>query len=278
MLQKSNWAGARQLFWHLVALAVTAFGVAQGGLWWLPCLLCYSVLLVFLFTAQHEATHRTAFRTPWINLWLARVVGWLLFNPALWFQYFHLAHHRHTRDPLRDPELAGTEPDTLMRFLWHVLGWQVMWSGWRTVVRNGFGRCDEPWLPMSQRAAVARESRVMIALYVVALCVSVALGSWWLVEYWLLPLVLGQPVLRLYLMAEHGRCPAVSNMFENTRTTFTNALIRRIAWNMPYHSEHHAFPSVPFHKLPSWHRHVADHLRCTERGYLRFHRGYLENL
>ena len=66
--------------------------------------------------------------------------------------------------------------------------------------------------------------------------------------------LLGQPFLRAYLLAEHARCPHVANMLENTRTTFTTALVRLIAWNMPFHAEHHAYPAVPFHKLPRFPR------------------------
>ena len=39
-------------------------------------------------------------------------------------------------------------------------------------------------------------------------------------------------------------------MLENSRTTYTNALVRFLAWNMPFHAEHHAWPSIPFHALP----------------------------
>ena len=66
----------------------------------------------------------------------------------------------------------------------------------------------------------------------------------------MLPVLLGQPALRLYLLAEHGDCPRVANMFENTRTTFTTAMMRFLAWNMPYHVEHHVYPQVPFYRLP----------------------------
>ena len=58
-------------------------------------------------------------------------------------------------------------------------------------------------------------------------------------------------------------------MLENTRTTFTTALVRLIAWNMPFHAEHHAYPAVPFHKLPRFHEFVRQHLRTTERGYVQ---------
>ena len=61
-------------------------------------------------------------------------------------------------------------------------------------------------------------------------------------------------------------------MLANTRTTFTTGLVRRLAWNMPYHAEHHAYPAVPFHALPRFHALVRDHLKTTERGYARFHR------
>jgi fatty acid desaturase len=59
-------------------------------------------------------------------------------------------------------------------------------------------------------------------------------------------------------------------MFENTRTTFTTRLVRLVAWNMPYHAEHHALPTVPFHKLPVLHEAVRAHLKTTANGYVRF--------
>jgi fatty acid desaturase len=54
----------------------------------------------------------------------------------------------------------------------------------------------------------------------------------------------------LYLMAEHTGCALSSDMLANSRTTLTNAAVRFIVWNMPFHAEHHAFPSPPFHALP----------------------------
>jgi fatty acid desaturase len=85
-------------------------------------------------------------------------------------------------------------------------------------------------------------------------------------------------VLRLYLLAEHGRCPAVTDMFANTRTTFTTRLVRFLAWNMPYHAEHHAMPSVPFHRLPELHALARPHLKQTEDGYTRFAARYAASL
>jgi fatty acid desaturase len=65
-------------------------------------------------------------------------------------------------------------------------------------------------------------------------------------------------------------------MFENTRTTFTTRAVRWLAWNMPYHVEHHVWPAVPFHRLPEVHRLMRDELRVTAEGYAAFTKGYLE--
>ena len=92
---------------------------------------------------------------------------------------------------------------------------------------------------------------------------------------WLLPVVLGQPALRLYLLAEHGDCPRVANMFEYTRTTITTRMMRFLAWNMPYHVEHHVYPAVPFHQLPALHKVMQAELRVTAAGYARFTQDYL---
>jgi len=43
--------------------------------------------------------------------------------------------------------------------------------------------------------------------------------------------------------------PHESNVFANTRSTRTNAFMRWACWQMQYHTAHHAFPGVPFHKL-----------------------------
>jgi fatty acid desaturase len=119
------------------------------------------------------------------------------------------------------------------------------------------------------------EARAYLLGYAALAALSLVARTEILLWLWLLPLLVGGPFLRAYLLAEHARCPHVANMLENTRTTFTNRLVRFLAWNMPYHAEHHAYPAAPFHQLPALHRLIRDHLRATERGYLRFNRKYL---
>ena len=85
----------------------------------------------------------------------------------------------------------------------------------------------------------------LIALYV---CIYMCVCT--LSPITLITLFTGQPFLRYYLLAEHNGCVAGSEIMKNTRTTYSWELINQLAWNMPYHAEHHAWPQVPFHALP----------------------------
>ncbi|WP_121063845.1 fatty acid desaturase [Chachezhania antarctica] len=274
---RSNRAGLRHLAVYMGALALTTALIAAKVPFWPLCLLLQGVLLVFLFTLSHECTHQTPFRSPWISDLVGHAIAPLLCLPFTWFRYFHLAHHRFTNDPERDPELAGGgRPETLGHWLLYLSGWLYWRSAAVTLSQNAFGTLDAPYLPPRRHTAIRREARILLAVYVgAALSLVFSPLLFWI---WLLPVVIGQPVLRLYLLAEHGLCPPVADMFENTRTTFTGRIVRFLAWNMPYHAEHHAYPSVPFHKLPTLHDLAQPHLKSTSPGYAAFTRSYLRRL
>jgi fatty acid desaturase len=202
------------------------------------------------------------------------VAGFLLLLPFEWFRYFHLAHHRWTNIVGKDPELAGKAPQSLRQWVWHVSGVPYWTSEARLMVALARGKVTDDFVPEGARERVVREARWMAVGYLAA-----GLSLVWtpvLLWVWIVPVLLGQPFLRLYLLAEHGDCPRVANMFQNTRTTFTNRLVRFLAWNMPYHVEHHVWPAVPFHRLPEVHGLMKDELQVTADGYVAFTKGYLE--
>ncbi len=278
MTTKADAPGLRRIALHLGLIAALGVLIALAVPLWPLLLVPQGIVIVFLFTALHEAVHRTAFATVWMNDAVARLAGFVIFIPSDWFRLFHFAHHRHTQDPAQDPELATPKPETWPAYVLHVSGLSV-WSGaLKVLVTNALGRNADGFVPGSARRTVRREARAMLAAYALLAVLSVAAGSTLLIWVWLLPALLGQPFLRLFLLAEHGRCPAVANMFENSRTTFTALAMRMLAWNMPYHSEHHAWPAVPFHRLPDLHRLTAPHLRVTEAGYTRFTTTYAAGL
>ena len=278
LTRKSDLRGLAHLTGHWGAIVLLGVLIAIGAPFWPLLMVGQGVLLVFLFTLLHETSHKTPFASKWLNEAVGHICGFLLFLPATWFRYFHFAHHRFTQIPGKDPELAAPKPETWGQYLAHLSGLPIWVSHAKTLLNNAKGGCTEDYVPEARRPEITREARLYLATYAVLFAVGVLSGATWLLYTWLIPILLGQPFLRVYLMAEHGRCAFVANMLENSRTTFTNRLIRAIAWNMPYHAEHHSFPTVPFYKLPDLHREIRPHLMVTERGYGRFHVGYAKTL
>ncbi|MGL5010248.1 MAG: fatty acid desaturase [Paracoccaceae bacterium] len=271
---RSDRAGLWHLAGHLGAIFACGALIAAGVPGWWALLPVQGVLVIFLFTLEHEATHKTPFASERVNDWVGRLCGFLILLPFTWFRYFHLAHHRWTNIPGRDPELEGAKPATKRAWVWHVSGVPYWISQGRLMLGLVTGRAAGDYLPAGALPRILLEARVMAVGYgLVGLSLLFSPVLFWV---WLLPVVLGQPFLRLYLLAEHGDCPQVANMFENTRTTFTTAVVRFLAWNMPYHAEHHVYPAVPFHQLPVLHGMMKDELRVTAEGYGAFTKAYLE--
>jgi fatty acid desaturase len=86
--------------------------------------------------------------------------------------------------------------------------------------------------------------------------------------FWVLPQLLCQPFLRAYVLAEHTGCTMDRNGLTNTRTTLTNRVVRLLMWNMPFHAEHHLYPSIPFHRLADAHRSLRNRLGFVQHGYI----------
>ncbi len=268
---RSDARGAARLGIHLVLLVATAVAtVRTWGTWWgMAAVPAEGIVLSALFCAAHECIHRTAFRSRRVNDAVAALAGAPLLLPSRWFRLFHAAHHRFTQDPARDPELRGWKPRTHAGIVAHALGLSYWWAMSGVVVRLARGRADAPYLAPGHRTAVVRQARRLAVAIVAAVVASAATRSWLLVQVWIVPALVGQPLLRGYLLAEHTGCPTVPDMTANTRTTLTNPLVRFLAWNMPFHTEHHAHPQVPFHQLPALHRAMAGDLQVVGRGYVR---------
>lgn len=241
-------------------------------------MLAHGVLLSFLFCPLHESVHRTAFRSGWLNRVVADAVGFLMVLPPRWFTAFHLAHHRFTQDPARDPELASAKPTRLGRYLYVLSGFEYWRRAWTGLLTRATGQADDAFLDSRLKARAIREARVYLGLYVLAAIVAALTDPRPFLVLWVGPALLGQPFLRAYLLAEHWGCPAVKDMWANTRTTLSLAPVRWLAWNMPYHAEHHANPGIPFHALPAYAAAEAHRRQVVASGYTAFHAERLEAL
>lgn len=277
---RNDAAAARRAAGHLgaIVLCAAALWAMLGSVWTVPLTLLLGYLLAFLFNALHETAHQTAFRTRAWNYRLGHLAGFVILLPYEYYRAFHWDHHRYTQDPLRDPELAVPPPTTTRALAWYVLGPPVWIGRIRMLLVHGLaGRVAEPWVAADKRRLIVVEARCYLLGYAAIASVSLA-GSWAALWLWLLPLMLGQWLLRPYLLAEHTGCAHTPNMLENTRTTYTNAFVHFFAWTMPYHAEHHAYPAVPFHALPKLNALLAAHIVHTEQSYVASARAVLRHV
>jgi fatty acid desaturase len=258
----SNGAGALQTLSHVGAIAVTGtlLWSASGSWWAVPVFMLHGVLLNFLYAGQHELSHWTVFRTGWLNEWVGRLFGFVLFYPRTFDQLQHMAHHRFTQDWERDGELARARYTMASYLLW-MSGVTYWYSRWRRILRFSFGIVSEPYVAAKRRAELVREARLHLGGYAMIAGVSAAAHSSAAVMLWLVPMVAMKSVHQLQNTIEHLGLPHEDNVLANTRSTRTNALMRWLAWQMQYHTAHHAFPGVPFHRLHDLHEAIF-----TERG------------
>jgi fatty acid desaturase len=279
---RSDAAGARRAAIHAALLVVTGWLVAISGPFTVvPAILALGLVQVALFAPAHEATHQTAFASRRANA----IVGWLAACPSLlnlhFYTAFHFAHHRHTQIPGQDPELDMERPHTPGAYLQRIAGlpyWRL-----RLLVIADCWRGDVSRYPyVSEQAAptVIRSVRAMSLLMGGGAVASGLLFGWTTpLLFWILPQLLCQPFLRAYVLAEHTGCAMDRNGLTNTRTTLTNAAVRLLMWNMPFHAEHHLYPSIPFHRLADAHVVLRDRLAVVEpRGYLRWNLAFLRAL
>jgi fatty acid desaturase len=278
LLKRSDKAGLTHLSLHLGAIAIGTSLIVQEVPLKPLVMLIQGTLLVFLFTTLHETVHQTPFMNRRLNDWVGRFCGFVVLVEPQWFRHFHLAHHRFTNMADKDPELSGPRPGTLGQYLWYLCGLPESVGRIKTLVRNAIKPNKDSFVSEHGKEGVKRQARIYVVIYFVLIGVSVAASTTVLLWVWLFPFLMAGPFLRAYLLAEHAGCPQVNSMFDNTRTTFTNSVVRFLAWNMPYHAEHHAYPAVPFYKLAEFHEHTKVHLTETENGYARFNRTYVTQL
>ncbi len=274
--------GAFRTAVHAALLLATGWLVAVAEGWaLLPAILALGLVQVALFAPAHEATHQTAFASRKANL----IVGWLAACPSLlnlhFYTAFHFAHHRHTQIPGQDPELDMESPNTLAAYVRRILGvpyWRLRLLVIADAWRGDMSRY--PYVSAQAAPTIIRSVRAMSLLMAGGAVASAMLFGWTTpFKFWILPQLLCQPFLRAYVLAEHTGCTQDRNGLTNTRTTLTNAVVRLLMWNMPYHAEHHLYPSIPFHRLADAHAMLRDKLGFVEsRGYARWNLGYVRQL
>lgn len=278
--QKANFSGLLRLLGHLAVMIIS------GYLWltidnWLfkfPALIIYGFSLAAMFAPLHECCHRTAFVNVRLNDLVAWLAGIFSFYNSSFYRRYHKWHHRYTRIPGKDPELEDPQATNWQEYLIEISGWNWWLGKFATHYKVATGKFENmPYISEDVQNEIIRSTRLQLAVYGGAIALSVIFQQPWFITFWLLPLAIGQPILRFILLAEHTGCTKDANALTNTRTTLTWFPIKFMMWNMPFHAEHHLYPAIPFHALPQAHQALKEHFQVIDEGYIKVNQNIINN-
>lgn len=252
--------------WVGLAVAAAAGGVALWGSWGaLPCLLAYGVLYGSASDSRwHEMGHGTAFRTRWLDEAVYQVASFCMMRePTVW-RWQHARHHSDTLVVGRDAEIVAMRPARLARILLNLVGLVDVPLALRLLVVHASGRLtaeERTFVPAEEARKVVRLSRIWLAIYLAVIGAAVASGSWIPVVLVGGPRLYGASLFVVYALTQHaGLGENVLDHRLNTRTVLMNPVHRFLYLNMNYHTEHHMFPLVPYHRLPALHEEIKGDL------------------
>ncbi|MEX0694307.1 MAG: fatty acid desaturase [Rhodospirillales bacterium] len=281
--RRNDISGLANLGFHFSALIASGglIYLAQGTLWIIPAMFVHGAIIAFLFAPMHETSHGTAFRTRWLNELVFRIVSLIYISPPMFFRYFHAAHHTYTQIPGKDPDVVMLSPGSWTRYFSYISSLPFWKRNITWFISHALGRVsdrDSWFIPEDELPRIYREARVMLTIYATLAVISVAMSSTVLLFYWLIPRIMGEPIMRWVRVTEHCGCEETADLRKNTRTTRAAGWFHLFFWNMSYHAEHHLCPAVPFHALPDLHDRVGDVLHPVGRGYLAVHGLVLRNI
>lgn len=276
LVQKSNLWGAWAIAstWLSIAALLAVAVLLPHPLIWLLCVVLLGGRQLALAVLAHEAAHGTLFRSRSLNDGLA---DWLTARP-IWqdvrrYREHHRQHHRHTG--------TGQDPDLSLH-----RGLPVSKASlWRKFLRDAFGltglklafgllmmdlgyfrytvAADVQRLPQEGRRPLDRVvdglrhfGPVVLSNGLIYAALAMA-GVGWVYGLWVLAWFTSFPVvLRIRSIAEHGLCPQVPDMLQNTRTTHAGWLARLLVAPMQvnFHREHHLMAAVPCYRLKALNR------------------------
>jgi Na+-transporting NADH:ubiquinone oxidoreductase subunit F len=258
LMERRNGPAIRDtLLWFALLGASGYLAHLSWGTWWMiPTFFVYGTLYGSVSDSRwHECGHQTAFKTPWMNDAVYFLASFMVWREAVSWRWSHIRHHSDTIIVGRDPEIAFQRPMKARKPLKEFLGLTSNPGETKKILLNVIGRFtpDElDYLPESEHRKVIRTARVYVAIWVAVVALCVVVRSVEPLMFVVLPSFYGKWLLVSYGITQHaGLAEDTVDHRLNSRSLRMNRLHRYLYWNMNYHTEHHMFPSVPFHSLPA---------------------------
>lgn len=252
------------ILWFSLVIGSAVLAYLSWGTWWaVPAFFLYSTLYAGPADSRwHEAGHGTAFKTAWMNQALYQVASFMVLRRPTQKRWSHARHHTDTLVVGRDPEIVLPRPPDLLGLFLNILNLKSGLNEIKDVLQNACGHIaaeDKTYIPVSEFGKVVGEARVWCLIYAAVIGACFWSGSVMPLFFIGLPSFLGAWLSLFFGLTQHSGLP--ENVLDhrlNCRTIYMNRVFRFLYWNMNYHAEHHMFPMVPFHALPTLHAAIKE--------------------
>ncbi len=250
-----------------IGLAWSAGGDVGFWSWTAIAGLCYA----FWIICTHDAVHHTLFGWEWIDELLARAIAWPMLLPIGSYSELHKLHHGWNGINLRDPERVQWTVEEYERahplvrwYVRHQWGCDILVLGGLGLIVKTFanGVRYQSLLPRL-RWQLMLDVGGMLLLHgsLIALVLLAQRGVlryvlfWFALERLVGTVVQARDHLEHYGLWGKAKGHQLTQLYScrNLRTT------RAIGWLMGglnYHAVHHAFPDIPFNRLPEAHERI----------------------
>lgn len=134
------------------------------------------------------------------------------------------------------------------RIVCSAMGMAVDYSGFGWSLQNWTYSKESGIMRTIQRTAIAQLIGYASMFYLFG---QTRQGVEGLLFWWIVPVLVGYPVVNYFRNLEHADCEVSKdpNCLRNTRSVRSNIVIRTLLWDTNYHAEHHCYPMVPFFNL-----------------------------
>lgn len=268
LLVRSDFQGFKQVFLHLGLIALTGAALVYS---WYNLAWYWTVLAVFLHgsfygffgggVAGHELSHRTVFKTRWLNDFfatLSSVMGW---GNHEWFRASHIRHHQFTLHQDLDMEVVLPAKLSKMTWVYIITGNPLgILRHIKETFRVASGKIRGEWehkvLDNNPKAHAARtrQARMNLVVHIVAAAFFVYFHFWvGFLLFTFAPFYAGWIGLLVGFPQHAGLSSNVPDFRLSCRTFECNPFFQFLYWQMNYHIEHHMYAAVPFYNLKKLH-------------------------
>ena len=237
-------------------LATVAMALTGALALWLAVPIV-AVLTYVSYTVAHESVHGSISGNHgslrWLNKAMGYMAAWILMIPLTGHRHEHMAHHRHTNDPVRDPDFpVARMQDSLP-------------AAARAAVQITVGQFSH-YLEHRWKTAPVTQNLVMCLEIAAALIprLAVLASGYWVeslvlfVLSWLIGVV---GLLYLFAYIVHQPHDQVGRYIDTSTIVIPGRLGALLTWLwlfQNYHSIHHLFPRVPFYHYAKLYREIEE--------------------